>query len=94
MFVYTSTGQKTHITINDAHRVDGAPNNLISISSVTKQGYRFELDKFGGRMYPSPGCRIDFVEREGLYWLPRRTLAQELALPVHCGGFTGATIES
>ena len=94
LFVFTSTGHKTYITIDNAHRVDGAPNNLISISSLTKHGYRFEFDRFEGRMYTSPNCRIDFIERDGLYWLPWRTVAQELALPVNRGGFTGAAIES
>jgi len=67
MEIDTVDGSAVGIQIRNAQRVDSAPNNLISLSGLTKQRFKFVFDVDGGRMFTPTGKRVDLVQRDGLY---------------------------
>ena len=91
MEIDTEDGSAVGIQIKNAQRIDSAPNNLISLSGLTKQRFRFEFDVDGGRMF-TPTCkRVDLVERDGLYWLKWRSPDQSPIASASSAGTTGTT---
>ena len=91
MEIDTEDGSAVGIQIKNAQRIDSAPNNLISLSGLTKQRFRFEFDVDGGRMF-TPTCkRVDLVERDGLYWLKWRSPDQSPIASASSAGTIGRT---
>ena len=89
MEIDTVDGSAVGIQIRNAQRVDSAPNNLISLSGLTKQRFKFVFDVDGGRMFTPTGKRVDLVQRDGLYWLKWRSPDQPPTASVSSAGITG-----
>jgi len=66
----TSTRGKTVvIQIPNAHQVDGAPHELVSVSNMVKHGYEFHFTVEESYVVSPGRDKIMLIEKGGLYWL-------------------------
>ena len=68
-FARTSTGHRVALRVPDCHQVEGAPQDLLSVSGLVALGYEFHFTHSRAFMVTPEGFTIDLVQKAGLYWL-------------------------
>ena len=65
-------GSKVVLHVPHVHRISGAPVELLSVSSLLKEGYEFHFTPRGSWIVTPDMEALDLVERGGLFWLEWR----------------------
>ena len=68
-YTRNNQGRKVGLRIKQAHRVSGAPNDLISVSSLTANKYEFHFLPTHAYIVTPEKEILDLVLSQGLYWL-------------------------
>ena len=79
-FMTATTGARVPIKVQRMHDVRGAPNGLLSIRMMMKQGFEFHFTPQGSYIIAPDRKRVNLSEKEGLYWL-RWTCALDAGEP-------------
>jgi hypothetical protein len=62
-------GQRVPFRIPNAYPIQGAPNDLLSVSSLVSQGYSFHFTPDRSYVVTPTQEELDLVQKSGLYWL-------------------------
>ena len=68
-FAKAASGKTVELRIPEAHAVNGAPNDLLSVSAMVAQKYEFHFTAERSWIVTPEGESIDLVQKAGLYWL-------------------------
>jgi hypothetical protein len=68
-YAAAKSGRTVTIRIPDAHQVDGAPHELVSVSNLVKNGYEFHFTVEESYVITPDREKVDLIEKSGLYWL-------------------------
>ena len=68
-FTRSAQGQRVPLRIPNAYPVQGAPNDLLSVSSMVSQGYSFHFTPERSYVVTPAKEELDLVHKSGLYWL-------------------------
>jgi hypothetical protein len=68
-YTVADSGKVITIRIPNAHQVDGAPHELVSVSSMVKSGYEFHFMEDESYIISPEREKIILLEKSGLYWL-------------------------
>ena len=71
-YTVTNSGKTVAIRIPNAHQVDDAPHELISVSSMVKSDYEFHFTEEEAYIISPEREKIILLEKSGLYWLKMR----------------------
>jgi hypothetical protein len=77
-------GNDVSFRIPNAHIVKGAPNNLLSVSALVRQGFSFHFTPSKAWMETPQHKIVNLVEKSGLFWLRWSSASDsDPALPAH-----------
>ena len=68
-FTTATSGKTVTISIPNAHQVDDAPHELVSVRNMVKHGYEFHFTVEESYVVSPGRDKIMLIEKGGLYWL-------------------------
>ena len=79
-------GRPVAVRVPRVHRVDGAPNQLLSVSEMVRNDYEFHFIKENSYVLTPEKDKLPLIEKGGLYWLKMKRAVGPGAYPVRVRG--------